>query len=378
MVISRQKLIEKATGAAPVEPESPLASPYGKAMLNTLPTAASYTDFLGATNLAAPAPAGQGLSSKGKYGGFYTTSDLETAIRGEAEQRNAASNAWAESLRNLAAKATGTARQTGQNRYMADDIGELGEYAREAFPTSLRAPAKALFGGYDAPGQTMAPAERRAEEQTYGALAGETLRQKVGAEETASMVEDTPMSVYARAVATQRYGMNPALAAGIFGTDYDVESAKALRDQQALQAGFVDYAEYEQAMEEQEGAYGKQLAEEKLYRDEENRQAAQLASQALGVDATRLASQSGVTPKQLYDALQTTDVAAVTADVAQLIEEGSFEDARTTAEAYLYNPGTEVVGRILNAYINQILALSGKAGRGLQTAADLSAIGITE
>lgn len=380
IVNSKAKLKEAATGIpAPPEP-SPLDSTLGSALLSRIQPTATYSDWSKSQGLGGGVPVtGMGLSPKGKYGGFYTSTDLETAISGEAMARNAEANAYAQSMRDLAAK------------------------QQEQIGNTVSSQLRAMQGTENYMGPVGPGTSAKAKElQDWATGRQNALGQNV---EIASQIESTPMSDYARAIATQRYGMNPALAAGTFGPGYDAKMYEALNDQAYMQAYGMPYSAYKEQKAADEAAFGKQLAQEKLSRDEMDRQRLAFTSQAIGVDATKLASASGLTPEQIYDTTSKEHVLGyvdandkpietipgepipagaipVKATFGQLaatalsdIQNGDYESARQTAASLLYSPGTETLGRLLSGYVNQLLALIGKTTTGLQKQSDVATYG---
>lgn len=382
IVNSKAKLKEAATGVpAPPEP-SPLDSTLGTALLSRIQPTATYGDWAKSQGLGAGVPVtGMGLSSKGKYGGYYTSTDLETAITGEAMARNAEANAYAQNMRDLAAKRQEQVQQTLTSQLRG--LGNVPSGDRMAHQTASASPqAKELYD--------WATGRQGALDQTV---------------QTASQIESTPVSDYARAIATQRYGMNPALAAGTFGPAYDAKMYEALNDQAYMQEYGMPYSAYKEQKATDEAALGKKLAQEKLARDEMDRQRLAYTSAAIGADATKLASASGLTPEQIYDTTSKEHVLGyvdkndkpietipgepipagaipVKATFGQLaatalsdIQNGDYESARQTASSLLYSPGTETLGRLLSGYVNQLLALIGKTTTGLQKQSDVATYG---
>lgn len=401
LVQDRSKLVEAATGKPAPAPVQPLDTAFGAALLSkigggqrsTMPTPQipTYEDWAQSQGLSNAVPVtSAGLSSKGKYGGYYTASDLETAITGEAMARNQQAADYAQSMRDLATKRLGDVAQT-----YGSQLGALQKMGTQT--------PKDLLGGIMSP-------EAAQKEQVLQDWYNEQQSQLGGMKATASQIEQTPMSQYARAIATQRYGMNPALAAGTFGPAYDVAQYKNLLDQQSMEQYGMPYDEYKKQMEAQAAAPSKALAQEQVLRTETDRQALAAVSSQLNMDATGLAKSAGLTPTQLYQAtsdqnqytIAYTDASGnpvqadekgqlppgavpvnrTFSDMAGLvnndIRNGDYESARQTADSLLYNPDTMVLGRLLAAYINQLLGLSGKVATGLtrqQKIADAGGIG---
>lgn len=375
---SKAKLIEAATGKAPTPPTPPIATPKGQALLGTISPQSTYEDFLVGADLVSPVAPTQGLSSKGRYGGFYTAGDLETAITGEAWQRNAAAADWAQSLRDLAMKSTGqlktVAQQTNPQAALRQRLDLL--------TTNPASPKAAQLGQQ----RNMVEPWTEADQEYYD-LAGQTYRQKLKAEETAGMVEQTPLSAYARAIATQRYGMNPALAAGTFGTEYDIEAQKALRDEAYYNRGFAGYEDFlkqqeleykmgERAASEEEDVLDRALAtgdvgSVEAAMAEFGLEPAQLpkatrdlyylgkSSEQLGFSASRLPTETGMTPDEIYatvsDQVLGPQLQLDLDEIQALINEGDDTGAVTYVDTRIRNAETEAIGRILSAYVTRIL-----------------------
>lgn len=377
-------LFKAATGKDPEPTPAPMDTTYGQALASKLPQAGTYADFAKSQGLYSGVPVTtQGLSSEGKYGGYYTASDLETAIVGEAMGRNQQALDYAQTMRDLAAKRAGDIRRTYAS--------QLGALQRGADLTP-----KDLFGGYFRdPGETL-KAQQLEEYQTQKlGEVGQTM-------ETASMIEETPVSQYARAIATQRYGMNPALAAGMFGTEFDLEQQQNLRDQQFLDVYGMSEADYRAAQEREyqqgERAYRTQerLVQQAIdTRDldllkEPALQGASAAvrdlyytdtlSQQLGTNAKGVISASGLTPQQAYAAAsrpitiqQTGETVSFGNELDQisgLLQEGDFDTAINRVSRLVYTDA-EPIGRLLSSYVVNLARIAGKP---LKEYADLSTL----
>ena len=384
---SKDKLVEAATGKPPAPPQNPLESTYGKALVNKIAAPADFSDFLVGSGLATPVSPTQGLSAKGKYGGYYTASDLDTAIRGEAAQRNAQVSAWADSLRNLASKTMGSTRRTGTG-YATEDIGQVGEIAGMTFGRpKAGAPAKAMFGGYEESFMEAPEAQLDLTAADYDPIARTALRQSTQAKETASMAKQTPMSAYARAVATQRYGVNPALAAGMYGTEFDVESQENLRDQYYLDHGYTGYADYLKQQDRDYTAASREEAAIQADLDEAfktgnprvidpvlaaygispaemPKPARDLyylsqVSEALGFSASKLPTDTGMSADEIYAVVRDADmgpkITGAIENVTMDINQGDENAANATVNELLRDPDTQAIGRIVSAYVTRLL-----------------------
>lgn len=376
MAIFREKapLYKAATGKEPTPPPTPVQTPMGQAMSSKLMPAPSYGQFLQQANLATqPLTSKMGLSSEGKYGGFYTASDLDKAIQGETMARNEELLDYASSLRQLAQKQRG---QLGQ---------QVGQRLRTAQGTqSFMGPVGPRDTAADK--ETQAYAERRMAELSQG----ETL---------AEQIEATPMSQLAQAIATRKYGVNPALAAGMYGPQYDIETGKTLRDMAYYEPGqtygYQDFlAEEERAQQD----LADMVAEAKRTQDPNQLYAAsgysqdvrdlyynQLASDDLGMNAAKLFSSAQVTPTQGYELLNadvplpdggTTDFKGLAASALTAVQAGDTKTAFADADrlSLSEDENTRMLGRLLATYIDSLVRTLGKTGRGLyqyETASDI-------
>lgn len=367
-------LLKAATGVEPPPQPKPTDTAMGQAMMQKLMPAPSYGDFMSQAGLTtAPLTSTMGLSPEGKYGGFYTASDLDRAIRGETMSRNQELLDYASSLRELASKQRG---QVGQ---------AVGQRIRGAQGTES-------FMGPVGPRNT--PEEQAA--QAYGTRRMAELAQ---GDVLAGQIEATPTSQLAQAIATRKYGVNPALAAGMYGTEYDIESQKALRDKYYYETG-QGYG-YEDAMAQQEREQrdlSDFIAEAKRTQDPGQLYAAseysqevrdlyynQLASDQLNMNAAKLFSAAQVTPEQGYNLLSTSvqlkdrgtlsfqDLANEAFAAVQADDVGTaFADA--DALSFSSDPQTRMLGRLLATYVDSLVRQVGKTGRGLyqyQTASDI-------
>jgi len=369
-MIARTKapLVEAATGKKQT-PEPPATqSPMMQAMQSKLGATPTYEDFASEAGLTTPPMTStMGRSPEGKYGGFYTASDLDRAIRGETMSRNEQLLDYAQSLRDLAAKQRGQVQQTirSQQSYNVSPYGAM----------------------------------IKPEIQEYGARRMEEIGK---GDVLASQIEQTPASQLAQAIATRKYGVNPALAAGMYGTEYDIATAKDLRDEYYYQTGQgLGYEDYlsETARQRQEVERGEQEIEDivstakrtqdigdleiasQYSQDARDLLYTKYASDSLGMNAAKLFSSSQVTPQQGYDLLSNTynmpeavadRIGSNTAQFADLAEDAfsSIEaddegGAFATADALMANPETRVLGRLLATYVDALVRSVGKTGRGL-------------
>jgi hypothetical protein len=274
---TKQKLVEMATGVKPPEPTPPVNTAMGKALVQKVqPT--TYDDYLQAQGITAGVPiTNVGLSPEGKYGGYYNKEDLNTAILGEAFGRKEAAAAYSDQIRQLATQRT----QQGI------DIAAAG----------LK-PYQVEVGPYGV-GFMSGPNVR--EMRDYARQQTQAMGQAVSAAEN---IEETPASAYARAIATSRYGMNPALAAGEFGPEVDAQAYEREREQLSLALTGKPY----EAKRQEDADYRaliSQLRSDKEYETKlEEQDMVSAVEAATGLSASRMRNLTGMSNQLLY---QTVD-----------------------------------------------------------------------
>jgi hypothetical protein len=283
---TKNDLIKAANGifrprqTPPVEPPAPESSPYLEAMrrkadYSTTPTERMYGGATPSSTAMSPTqtygrlmtgltrPAG-GLSSEGKYGGFYSAGDLETAISGSAMR--------------FATEAPSALRSGARQRYAQLDpmynIAQRQYLMPGAYDQGLQKKYVRQLGEWYA--QNAAPAEE------YLA--------------TAQQIESTPVSNLATAIASQTYGMNPDLARGKFA-GLDKRMFEEQRDIQFRQRFGVPYEQYKF---EQDQAMG-------TAREAAKSQIAQIES-ATGNTISQIRSYSRLNDQSLYQAVNMPDV----------------------------------------------------------------------
>lgn len=395
---TKDKLVEAATGVPAPAPTPATASPMGMAMASKVSPRKGFEDFLTTTGLITPGLSNEGLSSKGRYSGFNTSTELERAITGEALMANEEANRWASDLKALATARAGQARQAqGQEWQMRAPKAyepQMGPMSPQATQKEEAARLGTLYKG-------LSEAQQLSNE--FAPFYGELAQSR----QTAEDVENIPASQYARALATRKYGMNPALAAGTFGTDFDIEVAQDLRDQYYYETGqglgYQDYvsrlAREQSQADREEQAFRQSVADavksqdpQALYDVMDYSQEArdlyynQLVSQELGMDAARLFRAAQVTPEQGYNLTQarvpigedgaTANFAELADQAAQQIANDDEAGAFATANQLIFSEdeGTRMLGRLLATYVDNLARAAGKTGRGLyqyQQASDI-------
>jgi hypothetical protein len=283
---TRNDLIKAANGVfrprqtPPVEPPAPDTSPYLEAMqrkasYSSTPSQRMYTGAAAPSTAMSPTqtygklmtgltrPSG-GLSSEGKYGGFYSAGDLETAISGSAMR--------------FATEAPSALRSGASQRYAQLDpmygIAQRQYLMPGAYDKDMQKKYVRQLGEWYA--QNAAPAEE------YLA--------------TAQQIESTPVSNLATAIASQTYGMNPDLARGKFA-GLDKRMFEEQRDIEYRQRFGVPYEQYKFAQEQNTSAA----------RDAAKSQIAQIEA-ATGSTIGQIRDYSRLNDQSLYSAINMQDV----------------------------------------------------------------------
>lgn len=95
-------------------------------------------------------------------------------------------------------------------------------------------------------------------------------------QQLAAMIESTPLSQYAQQIAIARYGMDPALAAGMFGPQTDINYQKMMNDAELYSMGYTGDSTGEFILRtrgpEAYQQYMNQLADDALYGSEAEQQ----------------------------------------------------------------------------------------------------------
>ena len=396
MAIFRDKgpLVEKATGKPVTPPPNPMETPMGRALASRVAPQKSFADFAQVTGLVNDIPATQGLSPKGKYGGFYTAGDLETAITGEALAANEASLQWASDLQRLASERVRTAKQAQQQDWQKVGYQQPGIGPRNLTPEGARDRTAELYRGMS-------------EAQRVSGQYADFYPQINQARQTAELVEDIPVMQYARAIATRKYGMNPALAAGTFGTEFEAEQMQNLRDQQFLDLYGVTEADYRAAEErEYQQSQRDYAAEQRLIAQAKETRAPELLSnpqlqersaevrdlfylqgleQSIGANPKPILTAAGLTPQQAYNATSQTynipetgeqvTYSSELAAVEDLLAQRDFEGAVDRVSRLTYTQA-EPVARLLSAYIVNLARIAGRPLKEYSTLTELMDIGL--
>lgn len=270
--------------------------------------------------------AGGGLSGKGKYGGFNTAADLQSAIEGSAtnfsqntplQLRSAANTLYSklDPMRyNAMRESTGvTSAGFDPQRGGAAQFRMLESMPTEKMGQVIRTGYMNKLGEWYK--QNADPAQ-------------EYLK-------TAQQIETTPMSQLATSIATRAYGMNPDLAAGKFA-GLDASSWKQKRDQQYVTQYGVPYDEY-QAQQKEATTLLKQ----------QTTAATGNLETATGFSAKALAGVTGMTASQLSDQLGVQGV-EFTDPSTKNVMSGSGLDILNQMKSYISSADTKSAQSIMD------------------------------
>ena len=237
-----------------------------------IPATRTYANLL-----AGYRPSPQGLSSKGKYGGFMTAADRDAAIAGAAMEFSSGAPAQ---LRAGAAK-----RYEDVEKLRSGSQGEL----IKTYVTDRgigRSPrAFEEISQYRAPG-LRDYAKQMADWYTQNVKPAEEFLM------TAQQIEGTPVSALASSIASQSYGMNPQLAMGKFA-GLDSVAFQRKRDEEFMKQYGVPYEQYQ---------YNRQMQQQGT---EDLRTSIQSLT---GSPASQLIDMSGMDEQTIYSTLQKPDV----------------------------------------------------------------------
>lgn len=352
MIGSYDSLVKAANGKFPVktipQPQQPAAddfgnaSPYLEAMQRRIgasqtpdqrvasgstanavlqqPTS-TYQSLLGQVTR----PTG-GLSSKGKYGGFYSAGDLQSAIEGSAKR--------------FATQVPGFLRSQAAGRY-----SQIDPMYNEAFFGGQKTAAREAGGGvraFEEATQQRTPLLRQ-----YANSLGEWYAQQAApAEEyltTAQQIESEPISNLAATIATRAYGMNPDLARGKFA-GLDKTFFEEQRNAQYMQQYGMPYEKYSW-LESQNTSAARAAAQKQI---------AQIEA-STGLNINQIRSQSGMNDSAMYNALNMKDVQYEdpNGDIQQVDAEDIIGNA-----LQMYQDGDQ---EGLNEFVTQVGNVEGQA-----------------
>lgn len=188
-------------------------------------------------------------------------------------------------------------------------------------------------------------------------------------EQLASLIESTPLSQYAQQIAVARYGMDPALAAGMFGPQADIKYQQMMNDAELYGMGYTGDTTGEFILRtrgpEAYQQYMTQLADDALYGSEaeQRRYLEELQNQENRAFDQEIASTYGFYPEEFgeipaeevrlrannptFQNLYSQSIKAIT--------EGKFNvnEADAAYQTYLEQTGDSIGARILREAISK-------------------------
>lgn len=369
MIADRDTLYKAAMGkpvkAEPRPPSTPLVPPSN----TRYPTAPDYEynpSPAGASsvlaNLLASGTTGAGRSTKGKYSGFYSGGDLDAAIKGSAI--------------NLREYVPGQLESKAAARYQAMDkmyrqaLGSLVPFTTEYDP---RGGGAGNFRIAETLASTPRFKEARRNVSEYMVPLGSWYQEQAEPAEqyieAASQIRETPLSELATSIATRQYGMNPNLAVGKFA-GLDAEYFPTYRNKQYMEKFGKTYDQY---------TFEQELAENqsKLQQTEADKFAKSEIERYSGLAPEKLATASGQTIRQMYDALaKTYDLdgekytgAGAVEEIRSLLDDGDTQGAVDFVKSMQSTAGGQDLALFLNALIKYYVV------RPYQTELDLQEAG---
>jgi len=229
---AQQQAFARASGNPGLTGERNAVTDYNPQALNTTPMLSQAQANLGIGQTYSP---NMGLSSEGKYSGFYTASDRHNAVLGQAMQSK---DRLSSQLRDLATSryaqtdsAYFPAAKQNMDQYSISGTVKarpnMGGSADAMERYSVNQPAADAYGQRDTAlknwyAKNIAPANE--------------------ANESANANDLTPLSTYATAIASRNYNINPYAAAGEFN-NADSEMYRGTRDQASVRDYGMPYDE---------------------------------------------------------------------------------------------------------------------------------------
>lgn len=305
------------------------------------PSAATSPTKTYATILSGVTRPTQGLSSEGKYGGFYSQGAMESAIKGTVGR--------------LTTDTVAGLRAAADQRYAELDKLYAGQYGKGLASMNMGDISGNIKNRY---GTTKPANPRMFEEATkemtvplrdYAKKLGSWYNQNtVPAEEfltTAQQIEATPASRLAQQIAVSAYGQNPDWAAGAF-SGLDAELWKDRRNAESIAAYGKSYDEIEALKKEASDLYGpKALAN----------QATTSLETAIGIPAKTLQTASGRTIAELNAAINIPSIKYKNGDGQEVVGPVAdvINDARYYANKGDFTKAAEVASSVSEYEDNQ-------------------------
>lgn len=371
-----RNVVGGAGATATIPPPSPITG-VGPSMPSNI------TEFRDISGLSFPMNPIQGLSEKGKYGGFTTQDQLNQAIYGEAVGQQAGALGYAADVRDFASK-----RLADINKALTQAQRQYGPTTEKRTLSPVGMPTQNIE---DMPTTMFSPMGQKYTQQElsdyreamrqYAEKASVMPQQQLG---MAQDISQTPLYQYARAIATNRYGMNPYQAVGEFGPSLDT---RAFEERRNLQSMMETGMPYDIALEEQarqnteaERAYQQsQRAETALDQD-----VIDYIESGTGLSQNRLRQLTGMSNAMVFESIMNDPVtpgatpeqkmANFRAQSFGLISsfiEGDDQQKQTIISALnqlMSDPERPGVGQILWANLRQYMTQQGAGQKALSQA----------
>jgi len=320
---TKATLFKAATGrdlpAETTQADSTLAT----AMSNKLQPAKNLSDFQSGMGLTTtPAMMNQGLSSKGKYAGYYTAADMQKAVEGDAMQAYDQSTAFAEDLGNLASNQ--------YEKYVAQST-----YGMPTYQSNVEMPE-----GFEE--------QKIGEYQDYMRNLGSQIDSSF---DTSTAILNTPKYEFARALATTKYGMNPSLAAGMFTPQFDVDQYGLDQDVRSMEATGMPFDVARQYKLDTRSNLENAREDTDYTRDQDTLTRAKVIESATGYSTSKMKLATSMTDQQLYEVVNDPDWAGSIAGTNELIRQGKFEAALEAAVAAANSTDKSQIGKVLLGYL---------------------------
>jgi hypothetical protein len=321
---TKATLYKAATGTdLPMETPATTNPALSTAMNNKLQPAKNWSSFQSDIGLTTtPAMLNQGLSSKGKYAGYYTAADMQKAIEGDAVQSYNQATAFAEDL--------GTLATNQYNKYNAQSM-----YGMPTFQSNVDLPSGV----------------KEQKIQEYQDYMGNLLPQVSNSLDTSANILQTPMYEFARALATKKYGLNPSIAAGMFTPEFDVEQYGINQDVQSMARTGMPFDVARQAASDARTALENTREDTEYTRDQDTLTRAAAIEDATGYSTSKMKIATSMTDQQLYDVVKDPKWNLYITGLDNAILAGSIDDAYTAAVAAANDPQTAQIGKVLLGYL---------------------------
>ncbi len=346
---TKATLYKAATGTdLPMETPATTNPALSTAMNNKLQPAKNWSSFQSDIGLTTtPAMLNQGLSSKGKYAGYYTAADMQKAIEGDAVQSYNQATAFAEDL--------GTLATNQYNKYNAQSM-----YGMPTFQTNVDLP----------------PGVKEQKIQEYQDYMGNLLPQISNSLDTSANILQTPMYEFARALATKKYGLNPSIAAGMFTPEFDVEQYDINQDVQSMARTGMPFDVARQATADARTALENTREDTKYVRDQDALTRAAKIESSLGFSTSKMKQATSMTDQQLYDVVNDPGWVKTKQGVDNFIKAGEIDTLYEKAVAAANDPKTTQAGKVILGYLAMRLASSSTTQAKGMAAAIADATGV--